>query len=154
MQRCICMLSHVQFFGIPWRLYSLSWSSGHGILQARILKWIAISYSSVSSRASSQPRDQTCSHSCLPHWQVGSLTLPHLGSPSTQAHLIKLNLLRKTLWRETVIGAKHGGINSETKHRSLKRKLEKTERKKYWREKIKKTTQSVVKLSWRRDVTK
>ena len=31
-------------------------SSGHGISQARILEWVAISY----SRRSSQPRDQTC----------------------------------------------------------------------------------------------
>ena len=31
-------------------------SSVHGILQARILEWVAIS----SSRGSSQPRDQTC----------------------------------------------------------------------------------------------
>ena len=30
-------------------------SSGHGILQARILEWVAISF----SRGSSQPRDQT-----------------------------------------------------------------------------------------------
>ena len=31
-------------------------SSVHGILQARILEWVAISF----SRRSSQPRDQTC----------------------------------------------------------------------------------------------
>ena len=31
-------------------------SSGHRIFQARILEWVAISY----SRSSSQPRDQTC----------------------------------------------------------------------------------------------
>ena len=31
-------------------------SSGHGILQARILEWVAMP----SSRGSSQPRDQTC----------------------------------------------------------------------------------------------
>ena len=34
---------------------SLPGSSVHGILQARILEWVAISY----SRGSSQPRDQT-----------------------------------------------------------------------------------------------
>ena len=43
-------------------------SSAHGILQARILEWVAIS----SSRGSSRPRDQTCV-SCigrrvLYHW--------------------------------------------------------------------------------------
>ena len=36
--------------------YSPPGSSVHGILQARILKWVAISY----SRGSSWPRDQTC----------------------------------------------------------------------------------------------
>ena len=34
---------------------SLSGSSVHGILQARILEWVAIPF----SRGSSQPRDQT-----------------------------------------------------------------------------------------------
>ena len=38
-------------------------SSVHGILQARILEWIAIS----SSRGSSQPRDRTCV-SCIGRW--------------------------------------------------------------------------------------
>ena len=42
----------------------------HGILKARILKWVAIP----SSRGSSQPRDRT--HiSYLLHWQAGSLPL-------------------------------------------------------------------------------
>jgi len=36
--------------------YSLPGSSVHGILQVRILEWVAISL----SRGSSQPRDQTC----------------------------------------------------------------------------------------------
>ena len=45
-------------------------SSVHGILQARILEWVAIPLSGVSS----WPRDQT-------HiWQVDSLPLSHLGS--------------------------------------------------------------------------
>ena len=45
-----CVLSHVQLFATPW-----PGSSVHGIFQARILGWIAIS----SSRGSSQPRDWT-----------------------------------------------------------------------------------------------
>ena len=52
-------------------------SSVHGILQARILKWVVMP----SSRGSSQPRDQTCTSyiSCigrqvLYHWH-------HLGNP-------------------------------------------------------------------------
>ena len=47
-------------------------SSVHGIFQASILEWVAIS----SSRGSSQPRDWT--HS--PAWQADSLPLSHLGS--------------------------------------------------------------------------
>ena len=39
----------------PHELYSPPGSSVHGILQARILKWVAIPF----SRGSSQPRDQT-----------------------------------------------------------------------------------------------
>ena len=46
-------------------------SSFHGIFQARILEWIAISF----SRGSSQSKDQTCVSDYL--------TLGHLGSPSS-----------------------------------------------------------------------
>ena len=45
-------------------------SSVHGILQARILKWIAMPF----SRGSSQPRDPTQVSHLLP-WQAGSLPL-------------------------------------------------------------------------------
>ena len=55
---------------------SLPGSSVHGILQARILKWVAMP----SSRRSSQLRDQTCKDwtsisLCLLHWQADSLPL-------------------------------------------------------------------------------
>ena len=47
-------------------------SSVHGILQARVLEWVAMP----SSRGSSWPRN--LSLLCLQHWQVGSLPLvPH-----------------------------------------------------------------------------
>ena len=46
----------------------------HGISQARILEWVAISF----SRGASQPRDQT--HVLL-HWQADSLLLSHQRSP-------------------------------------------------------------------------
>ena len=41
-------------------------SSVHGIVQARLLEWVAISF----SRGSSQPRDQTCVScvSCIGRW--------------------------------------------------------------------------------------
>ena len=54
--------------------YSLPGSSAHGILQARILEWFAISF----SRGFSQPRDQTCISS------IGRqilYRLSHQGSP-------------------------------------------------------------------------
>ena len=53
---CTCMLSrfsHVQFCNLMD--YSLPGSSAHGILQARILKWVVMP----SSRGFSQPRDWT-----------------------------------------------------------------------------------------------
>ena len=55
-------------------------SSVHGILQARILKWLAMP----SSRGSSQPRDQTCISLHFLRWQVGSLPLVPPGKPSPQ----------------------------------------------------------------------
>ena len=48
---------------------SLPGSSVHEILEARILKWVAISF----SRGSSQPRDQTCV-SCISCIAGGFLT--------------------------------------------------------------------------------
>ena len=46
--RC-CLLSHVWLFATPWTV------AGHGIFQARILEWVAISF----SRGSSWLRDRT-----------------------------------------------------------------------------------------------
>ena len=55
-------------------------SSVHGIIQARILEWVVISY----FRGSSGPRDQSQGSNprllCLLHWQVDSLPLGSLGS--------------------------------------------------------------------------
>ena len=52
--------------------YSLSGFSVHGIVQARILERVAISFSRGSSRA----RNQTC------YWQEGFLSLSHQESPT------------------------------------------------------------------------
>ena len=62
----------------------------HGVLQARILKWVAIRF----SRGSCQPRDWTCVLP-LPQWQLDSLPLHHLGTPHlpeacVQSHLFIL----------------------------------------------------------------
>ena len=70
------------------RHYSLPGSSVYGILQARILQWIAMP----SSRGSSRPRDQTHYLLCLLHWQAGSLPLAPPGKPQdgmkTVCHLL------------------------------------------------------------------
>ena len=70
---------------------SPSGSSVHGIFQERILEWVDISFSMVSSR----PRDQI--HSLLSS-QVDSLPLSHQGSPSrcyTSTH-VQWNISKKS----------------------------------------------------------
>ena len=66
-----CVLSHVPLF-CNHRDCSLPGSSAHGIFQARILEWVAIS----SSRGSSQGLNPC--FLCLLCWQVGSLPLEPL----------------------------------------------------------------------------
>ena len=63
MQACSVMSNS---FAIPWTIYSLPASSVHGISQARILEWVAIS----SSRGSYQIRDRTHISwvSCIGRW--------------------------------------------------------------------------------------
>ena len=48
-------LSRVQLFATPWTVAYQAPSSIHGIFQARVLEWIAISF----SMGSSWPRNQT-----------------------------------------------------------------------------------------------
>ena len=48
-------LSRVRIFATPWTVCSLPGSSIHRLFQARVLEWVAISF----SRGSSQPRDRT-----------------------------------------------------------------------------------------------
>ena len=62
---------------------SLPGSSVHGISQARILEWVAISY----CRGSSWPRVWTQVSTLLVHWQADSLPLHHLGSPNLMTAL-------------------------------------------------------------------
>ena len=59
--------------------YSSLGSSIYGISQARILKWVAISF----SRGSSPPRDRTC----FLHQQADSLPLSHQASPNCMVML-------------------------------------------------------------------
>ena len=73
-------LSRVQLFCNPMD-YSPSSSSVHGISQAGIPEWVAIS----SSRGSSRPRDQTCV-SCLAD---GFFTAESPGKPRMQLKVAK-----------------------------------------------------------------
>ena len=68
-------LSCVWFFATPW--------TAHGILQARILEWVAFPF----SRGSSQPRNQTGS----PALQVDSLPTELSGKPSNHSFINMLN---------------------------------------------------------------
>ena len=45
---CVCALNHVQLFSDPMDC-SPPGSSAHGVFQARILEWVAISYSTGTS---------------------------------------------------------------------------------------------------------
>ena len=60
---CVCVLVAQSFPTLCDSMHcSLPGSSAHGILQARILEWVAIPF----ARGSSQPRDQT-QVSCIMH---------------------------------------------------------------------------------------
>jgi len=75
---CACVLNHFSRVGLCDPMdCSPPGSSVHGILQAGILEWVAISY----SRGASQTRDQICiSHvSCIGRRVL--VHLHHLGSP-------------------------------------------------------------------------
>ena len=63
----------------------------HGILQARILEWVAMP----SSRGSSQHRDENCLLYIL-HWQEGSLPLVPPGNP-WQSLSLSLSLSRRSV---------------------------------------------------------
>ena len=76
---CACMLSHfirVQLFVTLWTVAHQA-SLSMGILQAKILDWVAVP----SSRGSSWPRNQTRISYVFLHWQAGSLSLAPPGKP-------------------------------------------------------------------------
>ena len=72
----VLTLSHILTLCDP-EDYSLPGSPVHGILQARVLEWVAMP----SFKGSFWPRDQTCI-SVFPALQGDSLPLSHWGSPS------------------------------------------------------------------------
>ena len=64
-------------------------SSVHGISQARVLEWVAISF----FRGSSHPGIEFKS----PSWQADSLLLDHLGSPTLNGERSKASSLNSTI---------------------------------------------------------
>ena len=75
------ILSHFSRVDSLWPCgYSPPGSSVHGILQARILEWVAMP----SSRGSSRPRDRTASPAS-PALQAGSLPTEPPGKPQPRA---------------------------------------------------------------------
>ena len=87
---CAFMLSH---FSHVW-LFATLWTVVrqapliHGILQARVLEWVAVS----RSRGSSQPRNLTMSPAS-PALQVAYLPLSQLGSPEDLWPMLKVSWL-------------------------------------------------------------
>ena len=66
------LLSYIQRFVTPWTVACKAPFSLHGIVQARMLEWAAISSFRRSSQQEQNPR--------LLHWQADSLSPSHLGS--------------------------------------------------------------------------
>ena len=72
---------------------NLPGSSVHGIIQARILEWVAISY----PKRSSGPSDPT-RLLCLLHWQVDSLPMCHREAICGLTHLFKAWFVQHQEW--------------------------------------------------------
>ena len=94
-------LSHVWFFATLWTAACKPGFSVHGILQARMLEWVAMS----SSRGSSQLRDRTLVSCIILQWHKGSSPLSPPGKP----------LFKK----KNCIGVKHAVIYRQGQFSSL-----------------------------------
>ena len=78
---------------------SLSGSSVHGILQARILEWAAMP----SSRGFFHSQGQNPHLLCLLHWQVGSLPLVSLGNPPKCVCVCAYNIFNNNIINQQYI---------------------------------------------------
>ena len=85
---------------------SLQGSSVHGILQARILEWVAIPF----SRGSSLPRDRTC----LLHFRQILYHLSHQGSPILNMVPIKNKQKRNCFWRSQLVSTNSTQISRDS----------------------------------------
>ena len=94
---CVCAQSCLTL----WALWAIPYGIdfyAHGIFQARILEWVAIS----SSRGSPQPRDQTCVSCRSSALQADSFPWCHLGSPYKS---INNPQFMRTGWMHIVLGS-------------------------------------------------
>ena len=107
---CVCVcLSCVKLFAIPWTVPPAGFSV-HGIFQARMLEWVAISF----SRASSQPRDQPRSpalleDSLLSEWPEKLLFICSDFIQSKKLFIIECHILNK---KQDTCGGKILKINT------------------------------------------
>ena len=86
---CCCLVTKLCPTFCDTMDYSLPASSVHGIFQARILEWVAISF----SRRPSRPRDQICIFCTA----GGFFTIESPGKP-THVIICKLILIKVNLW--------------------------------------------------------
>ena len=105
----VCILSCVQFFVTPWTNSSPPGSSVRGIIQAKMLKWVAVSY----SRVSPEPRDQThISHvSCTcrqilylsaTKWSLGNV----IWAPGSSCAWVVVTWANRWSWKLTPFGVR------------------------------------------------
>ena len=87
-------------------------SSAHGVLQARILEWVAVP----SSRGSYWSRDQSCISYVYLHWQAGSLSLVPPGKTPEMAMLSHIYYTRVSF---TVIFRKASTMEAVLEHSLL-----------------------------------
>ena len=97
--------SHVQLCN-PIDL-SLSGSSVHRILQARILEWVAMP----SFRGSSQTRDRTCVYPASPALQMDSLMLSHSRSSWQIAYSESILIICSFLNNAKSLDLSHSCVN-------------------------------------------
>ena len=76
--------SHVWLFATLWTAACQPGFSVHGILQARMLEWVAMS----SSRGSSQPKDRILVSCIILQWHKGSSPLLPPGKPLLKKNCI------------------------------------------------------------------
>ena len=91
---CLCLYAQSWLILCDPMDYSLLGFSVHGISQARILDWVAISF----SRGSSRPRDQTCV-SCI--FCIGRQILYHCST--WEAHILGVACLEHQQWFGTFL---------------------------------------------------